>query len=76
MYIIKSKTINGIKLSEDLKSVNLDFTIFYNIDGESKLPNGSIGDTITLSLETGERNTMVSEMETKIIEWFNLKFNV
>ena len=75
MYIIKSQTINAIKLAEDLKSVNLDFTLTYNLEGETKLPDGSVGNTITLSLETGERSTMVDEMNTKINEWFKNNYN-
>lgn len=74
-YTIKSTQTNGINLSEDSSSINIDVTIIYNLEGESKLQDSSVGTTINLSLSEGERSTMVAELQTKTTEWFNTNYN-
>ena len=77
MYIIKgSPTTNSIKLAEDSKSVDINFTLLFNLEGETKLPDASVGDKVNLSLETGERSTMVEELNEKINEWFQTNYNL
>lgn len=75
MYIIKSTSISGITLSSDEKSIDINQAITFNKEGETVLPDGNTGNTVNLSLETGERNTMLAELQSKTTEWFNSKFN-
>lgn len=74
-YIIKTQTTNAIHLADDLKSVSLDVTVTYNREGESKLPDGSTGTTVVLSIEAGERDTLVPELNEKVHQWFNEQYN-
>jgi len=73
-YEITNTEISRITLSEDNSTLAVDMTLWYNV-AESKLQDSTTGCTITLDMTTGERATMKAELDTKVLEWFNKKFN-
>lgn len=75
-YVIKSSAVSAIRISEDKLSISLDVTILYNTEEPSKLQDSSVGTTIVISLEKGDRKTLVSELEKSIQEWFDKNYNV
>ena len=75
-YKIISTQTSKVSLADDNLSISVDMTITYGIEGAEKMQPSSVGCTIELSLEIGERNTLVSELETKTAEWFEENFNV
>ena len=74
-YEIKSTIISKLILSEDRSSINIDMTIFFGIVGDDRMQPSSTGCTIELSLKDGSRDTLVSELNEKTIEWFNKNYN-
>lgn len=74
-YIIKKTERNKVYLTENDTKVNVDITIWYNLEGDTKLQDSSIGTTIILFLDTDSRNTIVAELSEKTIEWFNTNYN-
>lgn len=75
MYTITHSFISNIKLGADGNSVDIDMTIQFIFDGADKTTPSSTGCTINLDLKIGERNTMLSELNDKTEEWFNLNYN-
>lgn len=60
----------AVKVSEDKKSINVDYTITGQaVDGDIVLP---INDGCTINLPIPE--DLVDQAEKKVIEWFNNKY--
>lgn len=74
-YIINSTSISRIILSENGKDISIDMTIFFGVKGMDKISPSSIGCTVSLSLEDGNRNTLVAELNEKTVNWFNENYN-
>lgn len=74
-YEMLSSKISGMVVSEDSKSIQMDITIQYMATGADKTQPSSVGSSFTISLESGERNTMAEELDKKILDWFELNFN-
>ena len=66
--------INKVSLSDDSLSINVDVTIIYGIVGDS-IVKSSIGTTINLLLDNSVRSSLVSELNEKIVAWFNNNYN-
>jgi hypothetical protein len=75
MYIQQNATIAKLTLADDAQSINIDMTITYVVEGADKMPPASTGCTINLDLTTGDRSTMVAELNTKTAQWFSDNFN-
>ena len=75
-YEITNTAIAGIVISDDGLSLQLNVVIRYRAVGADKTEPSSTGCSIVLSLESGERNTMLSEYQTKIVEWFQENYNI
>ena len=74
-YTLKSYSTNRVYLVDSGTSINVDVTILFNKEGETKLADTSIGTTINILLDDSPRNTIVSELETKMNDWFNTEYN-
>jgi hypothetical protein len=74
-YAIKETAIGSPKITLDGLSIDIDVTIWYGIVGDEKCQSSSIGTTINLFLDESPRNTLVSELNTKILQWFNENYN-
>lgn len=73
--ISKSPSISRITISDDDASINIDVTVFYNIEGGSHLPDATVGYTINMLLDSSTRDTMLSELNTKVQQQFEAQFN-
>ena len=75
-YEIINTAIAGIVISDDGLSLQLNVVIRYRATGADKTEPSSVGCSIVLSLESGERSTLLSEYQSKVTEWFQENYNL
>ena len=74
-YSILSTSVSKIVLSKDGTYIDVFVTIFFGAVGYEKMQPSTTGCSVVLLLDIEPRKTLVDELNTKVLAWFDLNYN-